>query len=197
MKGLEALREASWFLAGEGKVHDTFRRITHRLREAKIAYVTIGGMAFFAHGYRRYTDEIEILVTPAGLDAIHKGLVDEFERVTGRDKALRDIQTGVMIKFATAGEYPGRQKSVSFPDPATASVQIGATQVITIEKLIELKLASGLTNTQRMRDLSDVRDLIAHLNLPLELAEKLDPSVRDTYIEYWHDYQNSPPPDRE
>jgi len=43
-----------------------------------------------------------------------------------------------------------------------------------LKKLIELKLASGLSATHRMRDLADVQDLIVALNLPLKLMDKLD-----------------------
>jgi hypothetical protein len=36
-----------------------------------------------------------------------------------------------------------------------------------------------------MRDLADVQDLIIALNLPLELKEKLDKSVRPEYRRIW------------
>ena len=58
-------------------------------------------------------------------------------------------------------------------------------KVINLEKLIELKLASGLSATHRMRDLADVQDLIIALNLPLELKNKLDKSVRPEYQRIW------------
>ena len=198
---LAEVREASKFFMKTDDVHDTLRRVTRRLQEAGIDYALIGGMALFAHGYRRFTTDVAILTTPEGLDAIHQQLVGRgfVPRFPGARKALRDTTTGVTVEFITTGEYPGdgKPKAVGFPEPAAASVDIDGVQVIRLEKLIELKLASGLTNTQRMRDLSDVRDLIARLNLPPELAEKLDPSVRDTYIEYWRDYQNSTGPYRE
>ena len=57
--------------------------------------------------------------------------------------------------------------------------------VITLEKLIELKLASGLSATHRMRDLADVQDLIMALNLSLEIKDKLDESVRPEYQRIW------------
>jgi len=198
---LEGVREASKFFMKTDDVHDTLRRVTRRLQEAGVDYALIGGMALFAHGYRRFTTDVDILTTPTGLDTIHQQLVGRgfVPRFPGARKALRDTSTGVTVEFITTGEYPGdgKPKPVGFPDPATASVDIDGIRVISIEKLVEIKLASGLTNLQRMRDLADVRDLIAHLDLPLDLAEKLDASVRDTYIQYWHDYQNSTGPDRE
>ncbi|HJQ38462.1 MAG TPA: hypothetical protein VKB93_15090 [Thermoanaerobaculia bacterium] len=198
---LEELRETGKFFMKADEVHDTLRRVTRRLEEAGIDYALIGGMALFAHGYRRYTTDVDILTTPAGLDAIHRELVGRgyVPRFPGARKALRDTQTGVTVEFITTGEYPGdgKPKAVGFPDPANAAVTIDGVQVITLEKLIELKLASGLTNPLRARDLGDVHDLIDRLNLPLELAEKLDPSVRNAYVEYWHLHQNPIGPDRE
>ena len=57
--------------------------------------------------------------------------------------------------------------------------------MIALEKLIELKLASGLTAPHRLRDLADVQDLISLLGLPLELGEQLDDSVRNEYRLLW------------
>jgi len=36
-------------------------------------------------------------------------------------------------------------------------------------------------NPHRLHDLADVQELITYLNLPLELHEQLDPSVRAEY----------------
>jgi hypothetical protein len=57
--------------------------------------------------------------------------------------------------------------------------------VIALEKLIELKLASGLSAPHRLRDLADVQELIRVLDLPRELSEALDESVRAEYRRLW------------
>ena len=57
----------------------------------------------------------------------------------------------------------------------------GDIRVISLEKLIELKLASGLSAPHRFRDLADVQDLILRLQLPLDLADRIDPSVQTEY----------------
>ncbi len=99
------------------------------------------------------------------------------------------------------GEYPGdgKPKPVAFPDPATASVKVGNIRVISKEKLIELKLASGLTAPHRLRDLADVQDLITTLSLPLDFENKLDPSVRAEYRRLWElaQYKDDGPHERE
>ena len=87
----------------------------------------------------------------------------------------------------TTGEYPGdgKPKPVVFPEPVEFREKKDDLWVIGLEKLIELKLASGLTAPHRLKDLADVLELILHLHLPLELAERLDTSVRAEYKRLW------------
>ena len=58
-------------------------------------------------------------------------------------------------------------------------------RLLPLQKLIELKLASGLSAPHRLRDLADVLELIRVTDLPLELAVDLDESVREKYRELW------------
>jgi hypothetical protein len=71
-------------------------------------------------------------------------------------------------------------------------VEIGGIRCLRLEKLIELKLASG-TAPGRRRDLADVLELIRLLRLPAEFAERVDPSVRPLYDELWVEVQQIPP----
>src|SRR5205085_8410584 len=106
-----ALREGSMHFEEQSAVHRTLQRITRRLDELGIPYALVGGMALFFHGYRRFTDDIDILVTREGLQEVHRqleglGYVPPF---TG-SKQLRDAETGVRIEFLVTGEYPGDGK---------------------------------------------------------------------------------------
>lgn len=177
-------------------VERALERITDRLAEEGIDYAVIGGMALVAHGYVRFTNDVDLLTTPEGLDAIHKRLVGRgwVPKFPGARKALRDTDSGVTVEFLTTGEYPGdgKPKPVAFPDPSNASVEIDGRSVITLPKLIELKLASGMTASHRnLRDLGDVQALIEHFELPRELADELDPFVRDEYLRLWNLYEAS------
>jgi hypothetical protein len=106
---------------------------------------------------------------------------------TGSQKIFIDTESGVKIEIVIAGEFPGDglPKPVAFPDPTGTSIERDAVRFITLEKLVELKLASGLSAPNRLRDLADVQDLIIALDLPLELEEKLDASVRAEYRRLW------------
>jgi hypothetical protein len=190
----DTLREGSDFFMKRGRIYDTLNRITRRLREEEISYVVIGAMALSAHGFRRFTEDIDLLTTPDGLDAIHQRLVGcgYAPASPAARKKLRDTETGVSVKFFTSGEYPGdgKPKPVRFPDPREVSVEREGYSVVTLATLVELKLASGST-PGRLKDLGDVQELIKVLSLPRDLGEQLDPSVRDEYYRLWDGTQNA------
>ncbi|MCA9203670.1 MAG: hypothetical protein KDA59_11520 [Planctomycetales bacterium] len=56
---------------------------------------------------------------------------------------------------------------------------------INIATLVELKLASGMTNLGRLKDLSDVLELIKAIDLPFDFGDQLNAFVRDKYQELW------------
>jgi len=187
--GAAAIREAARFLMGNDPVHQTLREIGRRLDDLRIPYAIVGGMALVAHGYTRTTVDVDILVTRAGLDAAHKaldglGYVPPF----AGSKNLRDTQTGGCIEFLVSGDYPGdgKPKPVAFPDPASAAVEIDGLRFVPLPTLIELKLASGMTNPGRLRDLADVQELIRVLKLPADFDQRLEPYVRAKYGELWN-----------
>lgn len=183
-----ALNEGSRHFEGKSAVQEALRKITRRLEDLGISYAVAGGMALFQHGFRRFTEDVDILVTPEGLKQIHahlegRGYVPPFTR----SKNLRDTELGVRIEFLVAGQYPGdgKPKPVAFPDPAEVGVEIEGIRFLSLPALIELKLASGMTNPDRMKDLTDVLELIKLLGLPRELGSGLNAFVRDKYFELW------------
>lgn len=183
-------------------VHATMGRLSQRLEEAHISYAIVGGMALSLHGFARVTDDVDLLVTPEGLAKIHEVLVGRgyVPAFAGARKALRDTTTGVKVEFLTTGEFPGdgKPKAVRFPDPNDVAVDKGGYAVVSLPTLLELKLASGLTaEHRRHRDLGDVETIIAALEPPRELGEKLDPSVRDEFYRMWDAHADASGPDRE
>lgn len=189
--GEQMIREASAYFAGHGPLHNALRRLVQRLDAAGIPYALLGGLALAEHGYPRLTEDIDLLLTPDGLERFRNLLVGRGYRPAfpGAEKTFRDTTSGVRIDIVTAGEYPGDglPKPVVFPDPAQPGMAENkeGLQVVTLEKLIELKLASGMSAPHRLRDLADVQDLIGRLHLPLSLADWLDAWVRATYRDLW------------
>src|SRR5436305_7305776 len=162
-----AFKERSMHFEKESAVHKTLEKITRRLDELGIPYAIAGGMALFFHGYRRFTEDVDVLVTPEGLAEIHRrmeglGYVPPF----AGSKNLRDAEHGVRIEFLVTGGYPGdgKPKPVAFPSPQDSSIEIDGICCLRLDRLIELKLASG-TTPGRLRDLADVQELIRILRL--------------------------------
>jgi hypothetical protein len=190
----EAIREGSRFFMKEGDVYETLRALVKRLDDEGLDYAVIGAMALAAHGYRRFTEDVDILLSAAGLTRFREKLEGLGYLPAFRDarKTFRDTRTGVQVEVMTAGEFPGdgKPKAVVFPEPVDARVNKDALWVIGLEKLIELKLASGLSAPHRLKDLADVQELILHLKLPVALSQKLDASVRLEYERLWEAAQH-------
>jgi hypothetical protein len=186
--GESALKEAAKFFMGTDPVHQALRSIAARLNQLQIGYAIAGGMALVAHGYERTTQDVDILLTAEDLAKARSqleglGYVPPF----AGSKNLRDTQTGVRIEFLVTGQFPGdgKPKPVAFPDPASAAANIDGINYLRLEKLIELKLASGMTNPGRLKDLADVQELIRVLKLGEDFELKLDPYVRGKFRELW------------
>jgi len=185
----QLLQEASRFYMSQGDVYTTLRNLTRRLDDENISYALVGGMALAAHGFVRMTQDIDILLTAQGLARFRERLVGRgyVAAFPGALKSFRDAESRVRIEIITTGEFPGdgKPKPVSFPDPSTASADRDGIRVVTLEKLIELKLASGMTAPHRLRDLADVQDLIQALHLPVDFADRVDASVREKFRDLW------------
>lgn len=178
---------------GESEVQATERELARRLEEAGIPFVIAGAMALNAHGYRRATTDVDILLTAEGLATFQeawlgRGYVEKFPGSRG----LRDAVHGVAIDVLIAGGFPGdgEPKPVAFPDPAELQpFMAGGLPYAPLTTLVELKLASGMTARHRLKDLADVQELIKASALPRELADALDPWVREAYLDLWEGAQ--------
>ncbi|NQT36586.1 MAG: nucleotidyltransferase family protein [Planctomycetes bacterium] len=185
-----AMSEGSRHFEEDSAVFKALHNIAQRLRSLGIPYAVVGGMALFRHGLRRFTEDVDILVTKRDLKIIHEkleglGYVLPFPK----SRHLRDAQLGVKIEFLTTGDYPGdgKKKPVSFPDPRNVSFEADGISYINLQVLVELKLASGMTNPGRLKDLSDVLELIKALDLPIDFVNQLDPFVRTKFKDLWQE----------
>jgi len=184
--GGAAIEEASRFLMKQGPVWESLERIAAKLEELKIPYAVAGGLALVAHGYNRTTVDVDVLVTPQGLKALHValeglGYVPPF----AGSKQLRDVATSVRIEFLVSGQFPGdgKPKPVAFPDPSDVAVEIEGVKYVGLVPLVELKLASGISHPGRAKDIGDVQELIRVLQLPREFGSKLNEYVRGKFYE--------------
>src|SRR4051812_38180479 len=102
-----ALQEGSMHFDKGSAVHKTLERITGKLDELGVPYAVVGGMALFFHGYRRFTEDVDILISRTALKTIHESLEGRgYLPLFAGSKNLRDADTGVRIEFLIAGEFP-------------------------------------------------------------------------------------------
>ncbi|HLM57011.1 MAG TPA: hypothetical protein VK422_12910 [Pyrinomonadaceae bacterium] len=171
---------------GQGRLNNTLAQLCADLERHRIDYAVVGAVALMAHGYPRFTEDIDLLLTREGLEAFHRELVGlgYLPAFEGARRKLRSTRDGVPVEVIVAGEYPGdgRPKPVAFPDPADAAVELDGVQVIALGKLVELKLASGMTAPGRLKDLADVQELIKARGLDAEFAGRLHSYVREQYL---------------
>ena len=177
------------FFRGKGMINQAVRKIAADLDREGIEYAVIGAVALNRHGYRRFTEDIDLLLTREGLGKFKEKLVGLGYRPAfeGANKKFRTTGENVPVEIIVSGEYPGDglPKPVVFPDPSDVSVEIDGVQTISLEKLVELKLASGISAPHRLKDLADVQELIKVKGLDASYAERLDGYVRDKFIELY------------
>ena len=170
---------------GIGSVQETIRELAADFAAEGIDYAIIGALALNAHGYARETTDVDVLVTPTGLEQFGRCFIGRgYEQAfANARKTFRNARTGTQIEFVTSGDFPGdgKPKPVEFPVPTAVAEQIGPAYFVNLPTLIELKLASGMTQPARRRDLADIQDLIRILGLGVEYADQLHPYVRDAF----------------
>lgn len=185
----EVYAEGLRYFMGQGNLNGALAQLSADLKRHGIDYMVIGAVALMAYGYPRFTEDIDLVMTAEGLEKFHEeliglGYVPAFQ---GSRKKLRATREGVPVEVIISGEYPGdgKPKPVSFPVPSDASVELEGVRVATLEKLLELKLASGMTAPDRLKDLADVQELIKIRGLDEGFAAGLDPYVRGQYLKLW------------
>ena len=127
------MSEGSKFFEGASEIQAVLKRLATALRASGIDYAVVGGMALFQHGYRRFTDDLDLLVTREGLKEIHRqldglGYLPPFQG----SKNLRDTEHGVKIEFLVSGDFPGdgKPKPVAFPRPESVAVEIDGVRYV-------------------------------------------------------------------
>lgn len=135
----------------------------------------------------RFTEDIDIVTTPEGLDAIHQRLVgkDLSARSPGLRKKLRDTRRRVSIDVLVSGEHAGSPESpVVYSEPRADQFvpSPDGIRYASLDALLAFKIASGVWG-RRPRDLADVQELIKVNRLDEGDASRLPPALRPRFLE--------------
>ena len=185
----EAAHRADLFFMKQSPTHQAIERIGDRLDQMGIQYVILGGMAVNIHGHQRMTTDINLLLRREDLQRfkdqwVGRGWVEKF----AGSKGMRDAVLNVPIDVIFPGEYPGDglEKPIVFPEPSESFILMtDGRPFISLPRLIEFKLASGMTAEHRPRDFDDVIQLIRRNHLASDYGDQLNPYVHEAWQKYW------------
>lgn len=114
-----AYDEGLRFFMGEGVLNETLRRVAQDLENHQINYIVIGAIALNNYGYRRFTEDIDLILTREGLEKFRRELVGKDYRPAfeGATKKFRTTGENVTVEIITSEEFPGdgKPKPVRFP----------------------------------------------------------------------------------
>ena len=186
---LDIAKRVDAFFMEKSPIHETMRRLAEALKDMKISFAIAGAMAANAHGHKRTTADVDVLMRREDLNRFKErwlglGWVDKFEGSKGFKDARNNINVDVLI----VGDFPGDglPKPVAFPEPESVlEFRDDSMPYISLATLIEMKLASGMTAPHRPRDLDDVIQLIRANKLSRAYIDTINPYVHDKFLEMW------------
>lgn len=150
----------------------------------------------FLHGYRRFSQIVEILVTKEAVDFIRENLVEVgvyFPFATAT--CVRDCLSQVKIQLHVAGNpCTWEPPHVYLPEPSECTLEAAGFPFIQLAPLIDMRLAvCQQRKSGPLGEEIEVIELIRVLHLKRELVGQLHPAVQSKYLEYWT-CLNVPPP---
>lgn len=175
---------------GTDSLDKAVERLSKTLRQMELPFIISGALAVNHHGHRRATEDVDILMRRDDLSKfkdknISRGWLNQFEG----SKDFIDTIHGIPIDVSLAGDFSGdgKPKPVSFPDPTDESLIAFQDDLpfMNLTKMIELKLACGMSACDRPRDFDDVIQLIRKNQLDRPFGSKLNPYVLETWNKYW------------
>jgi len=173
---------------GMAEAHKALYKLTAILEAEQLPYAIIGALALNEYGHRRATVDVDLVMREGDLQAFKQKYLGKgyAERAPGTGKLL-DTEHDVHVDVLSTGRFPGddKPKPIAFPDPATTAVRGARFALLPMPCYIELKLASGMVAAHRAKDLVDIQELIKSAELGQEVADELNPWVRDKFLELW------------
>src|SRR5262245_58124195 len=94
--------------SGKDPAHVAMRRLVKKMEKAGITHAILGGLAVYAHGHRRLTVDVDILLTKEGFEEFKCRIVPkDYDPVPSRAHRFVDRRNGVTIDVLVTGRFPG------------------------------------------------------------------------------------------
>jgi hypothetical protein len=175
----------TYAMLGNQTLWDAAQQCHEALRQAQIAHAVVGGVAVCLHGYQRNTVDLDLLVRRNDSAQIRQAL-DKSDFDWRAETSEFRSPGGIPVHLLMAGDRVGDDSELSLPDPGDPAsiVELEGLPVLTLQRLIESKIACGLGDLRRThKDFADVVELIARHGLSRGDARRLHKSVRKTFSE--------------
>jgi hypothetical protein len=153
------------------------------LAAAGVPHAIVGGVAVCLHGYRRNTVDLDLLIRREDQQNVREAL-EACGYQWSTERAEFRSPAGLPVQFLLSGEKAGKGTAVLLPSPDSlhTTVEIEGLTVLSLARLIEIKLACGLGSPRRThRDLADVVELISSHHLGRDFARHLHKSLRAAF----------------
>lgn len=177
--------QKAFTMLGNESLWDVAARCNELLSGAGIAYSVCGGVAVCLHGYQRNTTDLDLVICAGDSDGVRQLLTDA-GFVWDPDRVEFRTAGGIAVQLLLAGQKAGKGSEVSIAEPiGDINVeQIEGLSVVRLSRLIEMKIACGMSNLRRThKDFADVVELISIRNLDGSFARFLHKSLRPTFRE--------------
>lgn len=177
--------EKIYAMLGNENLWETAKACSQAMTDAGVAHAICGGVAVCLQGYQRNTTDVDFLIKSED-SIITRNALEQIGLTWNSDNGEFRSTSGIAVQFLLAGEKAGRGEEVKLPDPTdpTSHETIEGLPTLRLAKLIEVKIACGVSNLRRThKDFADVVELIALRKLDSSFARFLHKSVRTTYKE--------------
>jgi hypothetical protein len=175
--------QATYEMLERQTLWDTAVECHSALTAAGVSHAIVGGVAVCLHGYRRNTVDLDLLICKDDQAKVRAAL-ESSGYIWSAEQAEFRAPSGPPVQFIISGQRAGKGADVFLPQPDAAgvTVEIEGLKVVSLSRLIEMKLACGLSSPRRThRDLADVVELIAVHKLGRSFAPHLHKSLRAAF----------------
>ena len=142
--------QETYSMLGQTPLWDAALKCHAALDEAAIPHAVIGGVAVCLHGYQRTTVDLDLLVRRED-SADVKAALEKGGFCWNAKQVEFHAADGLTLQLLFAGSTAGRDSGIILPDPSSPKtiVDIEGLPVITLAKLIEMKIACGSGSLRR------------------------------------------------
>lgn len=173
------------------ELNKAIKMITSILKDRDISFCIIGGAARFKYKVSKMTEDVDILIDKKDRDKLKSIPIGHMKDLSnGGAKVFNLHDPKTKVEFIYSDEISGDGvKGIRYPVPEKISKSIDGIPYITLKALIQFKLSAGIYGN-RLKDFSDIVDLIQANHLKRNYALKFRNDLKEKYEELWDSIKN-------